>query len=110
MKQLRYLIDVTVCQMTRNVNEIGETYESADELLSYPCYVTDNTNAINDNNYGATIRNRKRISSVRNELEEFLINIVDYTSENVSYYRLKIGTKMFKIIDVKQTYVDAELI
>ena len=58
--------------------------------------------------YGAEINSIKRISSIRNELESFLLPKMDSIEDNISKYVISYDDKNYKVKVVKSHYVDIQ--
>lgn len=58
--------------------------------------------------YGAEINSIKRISSIRNELELFLLPKMDSVEDNISKYVIFYNDKIYKIKTVKHHYIDIQ--
>lgn len=110
MKQLRYLHTCILCSRERikqaNGDIVGQ-YPDIREYLIQAQEIADETSA---SIYGADINKMLRISSPRSELEDVLLEKINFTSDNVTNYCIKFGRFVYEIKSVKKNWIDLKIL
>ena len=110
MKQLRYLTNVELDKSIKTKQDngvMGATYQKiADHLVQ----IQELTDEISTAIYGADVNRMYRISSPHASLEAFLFEKVNNTSDNVSLYTIVYHAHRYRIVAVKNNWIDIELL
>ena len=109
MKQLRYLqsVELNTSERIRQANgTVISVYSKVDDYLVQFQELTDEISA---SIYGADVNRMYRISSPHAVLEQFLFSKVNNTSDNVSLYSIVYNGSRYKIVTVKNNWIDIEL-
>lgn len=107
--QLRRLKDCNLIQVThtkRSNGTIGNTYTKLNQYKIIPQDLQDEVSA---SIYGANVNKTIRISSIRGELETLLASKLNSDTDNVSNYLIEYNTFLYKIVSVKNKWIDMEL-
>lgn len=110
MKQLRRLKD---CELQKSIKkkQANGTYISDYETISkYKIVLQELIDQVSASVYGANINKTYRVSSPYNCLENFMKTKSTDGEDNISKYYLLIDTKRYKIVSVKNKYLDIELV
>lgn len=110
MKQLRYLIEVEIDKATKTKMENGAVVASYAKVSDYLIQKQELTDEISASIYGADVNRMYRISSPRHQLETFLRQKVNNTSDNISLYSVVLNGFRFKIVAVKEHWIDIVLL
>ena len=108
MKQLRRLKTVSLLKETRTKRDNGTlaiTYTLQQNYRIIPQELTDEVSVAT---YGANVNKMVRLSSPRQTLSKWLKTKDNDSADNISKYRIEIDGKRYKIISVKENWVDVE--
>ena len=106
MKQLRYLKIAHLFKVTTTKQDNGELTESMEEVGEYYVQTNDVSSEVDATVYGADIYNITRFSSVRNKMEKYLTEHMNFTPDNISLYRIVLDGRLYQIRNVKKDWVD----
>lgn len=107
--QLRYLKDVTLKKEER-IKQPNGTYVTQEEIVSvYKAQMQELTDEVSASVYQADLNKINRLKSVKSELEEYLKGKLINAPDNITKYSIYIDRIKYKIISVKQKYVDISL-
>ena len=110
MKQLRYLKECELDFTTREKQPNGSYKEVFTEIETYKIQLQELNDQISASIYGANVNRMYRISSSYRALEDFLDTKMQHTTDNISKYTILIDEKRYKIITVRNHWIDIELI
>ena len=108
MKQLRYLVDIELDKETKTKQPNGLKISSYEKVQDYKVQVQELTDQISASIYGADVNRMYRVSSPHNVLENFLKSKVNESSDNVSLYTLLLNGWRYRIVVVRNNWVDIE--
>lgn len=109
MKQLRYLINIELDKETRTKQENGLKTSTYDKVADYKVQLQELTDQISASIYGANVNRMYRISSPHYELEQYLKAKVNRTFDNVSLYSFLLNGMRYRIVVVRNGWIDIEL-
>lgn len=98
--------ELKVATKTKQAN--GSSVDTYTKVADYKVILQELTDEVSASIYGADINKTYRISSPRQVLEKYLQTKLNNTSDNVSKYFLFVGDKQYKIVSVKEHWVDVE--
>ena len=110
MKQLTRLKKVELDKITSIQTSDGGYTKTYTFVNFYKCIVQELSDAIDASIYGSNISKMLRISSVANELEQYLLTKLNTSSDNISKYLIGYSNANYKIVSVKSKYIDCERI
>ena len=108
MKQLTRIQSVDLYKVSKQTTPDGDSQETETSQGSYKVVIQELDDQVSATVYGANINKVLRISSIHRILEILLKEKLNNSSDNISKYRIKIGTTNYKIVNVKSKYVDIE--
>lgn len=107
MKLLRKLEEVKLKKSIYKKQSNGvKTIDNYKFIDNFKVCFHDISDEVSISAYGAEINSIKRLSSVRNELEFFLLPKMDSVEDNISKYVISYNDKNYKIKVVKPHYID----
>lgn len=107
MKLLRKLEKVVLYKVILKTETNGaKVVDHYQKINDYNIIFLEINDELSINTYGAEINSIKRISSVRDELENFLKLKMDSNEDNISLYQIEYASKKYKIISVKNHWID----
>lgn len=104
--QLRYLENVILKKATKITQTNGVKMNTYEEIKTYKIQKQDIEDEISATIYGADINEMIRISSIRYELEQYLETKNNNTGDNVSKYYIFYKGFIYKIVSVKEHWID----
>lgn len=105
--QLKRLVKITLKFSTKQKQLNGASISNYKKIKDYNIQRQDLTaDEISTSIYGADVIKMYRISSPRNTLEKYLLPKVDNISDNISKYFIFVDDIPYKIISVKEKWVD----
>lgn len=110
MKQLRYLEKCKLCTRTRTRQANGDIIETYSNIGEYPIQVQEITDETSASIYGADINKMVRIWSYHARLENVLQEKVNFTSDNITNYCIKLGRFVYEIKSVKRNWIDLKIL
>jgi capsular polysaccharide biosynthesis protein len=96
-----------VATKTKQAN--GSYVEEYTKVTDYKVILQELVDEVSASMYGANLNKTYRVSSPRETLEIYLQGKLNNTSDNISKYFLFIQDKQYKIVSVKEHWVDIEL-
>ena len=87
----------------------GSSIEEYTKVDDYKVILQELVDEVSASVYGANLNKTYRASSPRQTLEIYLQSKLNNTSDNISKYYLFIKNKKYKIVSVKENWVDIEL-
>ena len=109
MKLLRKLEDIELKKMSYKKQPNGmKTIDEYTYINDFKVCFQDVSDNVSISAYGAEINSIKRLSSIRNELEFFLLPKMDSVEDNISKYVISYNDKNYKIKVVKPHYIDIQ--
>ena len=96
-----------VATKTKQAN--GSYVEEYTKVTDYKVILQELVDEVSASMYGANLNKTYRVSSPREILEIYLQGKLNNTSDNISKYFLFIQDKQYKIVSVKEHWVDIEL-
>ena len=87
----------------------GSYVEEYTKVADYKVILQELVDEVSASMYGANLNKTYRVSSPRETLEIYLQGKLNNTSDNISKYFLFIQDKQYKIVSVKEHWVDIEL-
>lgn len=106
MRQLRYLTKATLLISETTIEDNGAPVSSFKELNTYDVQIEKVSDSVSASTYGADITKMYRISSIRKELETYLVSKFNYDLDNISNYFIVNNGKTFKVVSINGNYVD----
>lgn len=108
---LRYLKPITLKKAEKQKQSNG-TYKNTYNVISVHNVQLQNItdDEVSATIYGSNINKMLRLSSPLGKLEEYLLPKVDNKEDNISYYYIFIGTRIYKIVAVAEDRIDIELV
>ena len=110
MIQLRYLEPCTLCLRNKTRQDNGAITETFDDVKNYLIQVQDLYDEVSASIYGADLNKTMRITSPHNVLEYYLIDKVNFTTDNVTNYAIKKGNFVYEILSVKKHWIDIRVL
>ena len=110
MKQLRYLESIELDKLTRAKQDNGAYKETYAKQSDYLVQFEEISDAVSASIYGAKIDRMYRISSPKHVLEGVLFSLMNVSSDNISLYSVLYGGSRYKIVAVKNNWIDIELL
>ena len=95
-----------VTTKTKQAN--GSYVETYSKVADYKVILQELVDEVSASIYGANLNKTYRVSSPRRTLEIYLRSKLNNTSDNISKYCLFIQNKQYKIVSVKEHWVDIE--
>ena len=96
-----------VATKTKQAN--GSYVEEYTKVTDYKVILQELVDEVSASMYGANLNKTYRVSSPRETLEIYLQGKLNNTSDNISKCFLFIQDKQYKIVSVKEHWVDIEL-
>ena len=93
---------------TKTKQANGSYIEEYTDVANYKIILQELTDEVSASIYGADLNKTYRVSSPRQVLEKYLQDKLNNTSDNISKYFLFINNKQYKILSVKEHWVDIE--
>lgn len=109
MKQLRYLVEAELDKTTLARQDNGSVLASYAKVSDHLVQLQELTDEISASIYGADVNRMYRISSPCHELETYLFSKVNNTSDNVSLYTVVLNDLRYKIVVVRNNWIDISL-
>lgn len=106
--QLRYLESVELVLATKTKQANGTYIDTYTKIADYSIQKQELTDEVSASIYQADINKIARIKSINSELEGYLKGKVNNESDNVSKYFIIIDEVKYKIISVKEKWVDIQ--
>lgn len=106
------LEDITLYKLIRIIGDDGDTGEDFEKINDYQVeveFVDYNLTVPNYSyyeNYAPTIDKSLRVSSIRNELEQYLLPKMNNKEDNLSDYLLEWKEEKYRILKVTPRYVE----
>ena len=110
MKQLRYLQNCELDFTTRIKQPNGSFIETYEKVNDYQVQLQELNDQVSASIYGANVNRMYRITSPHYELEDFLDSKMQTTSDNISKYTVIISNKRYRVLTVRNHWIDIELI
>lgn len=110
MKQLRHLEEIELYTVTKAKQPNGTYLETPSLVGKYEVQFQELTDELSASLYGANIDRMSRISSVFNSLESYLLSRIAPVSDNISDYFIVYDSLKYRIVVVRQHWVDIELL
>ena len=108
MKQIRRLQTVSVLRQTRTKRADGTIAESYTLTEQYRVIAQELTDEVSVATYGANVNKMMRLSSPHETLSKWLKTKNNDSADNVSKYRIELNGERYKIVAVKENWVDIE--
>lgn len=108
--QLSRLKSVILKVSTKTKQANGSSIETYTKVADYKVILQELVDEVSASIYGANLNKTYRVSSPRQTLEIYLQSKLNNTSDNISKYFLFIGNKQYKIVSVKEHWVDIEFV
>lgn len=109
MNQLRYLFSAELDVTTRTRQANGSMVESYSKVGDYIIRTQELTDEVSASIYGADVNRMMRVTSPRNALESFLASKMNVSNDNVSNYTLLIKGRRYRVLVVREHWIDVEL-
>lgn len=107
--QLRRLKKCYLVQVTHTKRANGTQSDSYTQLNPYKIIPQELLDQVSASVYGANVNKTIRISSIKNQLEKLLYTKLNSESDNISNYVIEYESNYYKIVSVKQNWIDIEL-
>lgn len=104
--KLTRLEDIKLHKLEKVTLPDGERTEQPDEGVSYQALIQYLDDEVATATYGADVDKVHRVATIRNEMEDFLLPLVENKSGNVSNYIIEYNGNMYSILRVTPRYVD----
>lgn len=108
--QLRFLEEIKLLSAEEEKKSNGIKIKTYSDLESYLVIIQDVMDDISVSMYGSNISKMKRISSPLQKLEEYLMNKMNNSNDNISNYAILYKNTKYKITAVKKYWIDIEKI
>ena len=108
--QLRYVEEVSLKKATKTKQSNGTYVDTYTQIANYNIQRQSLTDEVSASIYQADINKITRIKSINGELEEYLKVKVNNSTDNVSMYFIIMDETKFKIISVKDKWIDIQAI
>lgn len=108
--QLRYKKNAVLKKVVYQKQDNGVKVANYFIVGKYIVQINDIQDEVSASIYGADICGMIRMSSIRNDLEKFLKDKVNNSSDNISNYFMEFNNKLYKIISVKEEFIDIKVI
>ena len=108
--QLRRLKSVKLVKIARVKESNGSYIDSSEDIATFKVMIQELVDEVSASIYGADINKTLRIFSLRGELEYYLNQKANNTSDNISKYLIVINNMKYKIQSVKESWVDIQLL
>lgn len=105
-KQLRYLKTCSLYLSIKVKQPNGYPIDTYTKVDDYSVRIQELDDEISTSIYGAGITNLLRLSSILGSLEIFLKEKLNENADNITRYTIVIGSKRFKILSVKENWID----
>lgn len=106
--QLRYKEKIMLKKSENQKQSNGAYISNYIDLQFYNVQIQELTDEVSASIYGATINKMYRISSPKQMLEKFLKSKLNNSNDNLSQYLILYNELLYKIITVRQEYIDVE--
>lgn len=110
MTQLRRLYEVILQKKIKQKQSNGTYLETFDNIGTYKIVNQELSDTVSASIYGANLTKISRISSPLNKLEKYLKTKTNDSEDNISKYFILIDKTRYKVISVKNKWIDIELI
>lgn len=110
MNPLRYLKTCFLVSRTKTRQTNGSITESFTDLKSYEIQVQDIYDEVSASLYGSDVNKMIRLCSPHNVLENDLLEKVNFTSDNITKYGIRLGKFIYEIVSVKQHWIDVKIL
>lgn len=108
--QLRYVIDSMLIKATKNKQENGTYIEAYTKIADYSIQTQELTDEVSASIYQADLNKITRIKSINGELEIYLKGKLVNETDNISKYFIVIDKTKYKIVSVRQNWIDIQAI
>lgn len=108
--QLRYLKDVELKKATKEKQPNGTYIETLTLISSYSIQTQELTDEVSASIYQADLNKITRIKSINGELEIYLKGKLVNEADNISKYFIVIDETKYKIVSVRQNWIDIQAI
>lgn len=108
MKQIRRLKSVSLVLQQRTKRADGTTAETYSLVDNYRVILQELTDEVSVATYGSNVNKMMRISSPHETLSKLLKTKNNDSADNVSKYRIVIDNERYRIIAVKENWIDVE--
>lgn len=106
--QLRYVEEVSLKKATKTKQANGTYIDTYTQIADYSIQRQGLTDEVSASIYQADINKITRIKSINSELEQYLKGKVNNNTDNVSKYFIIMDETKYKIISVKEKWVDIQ--
>lgn len=110
MIQLRYLEPCWLCLREKTRQDNGAVTETFEMIKRYLIQVQDLYDEVSASIYGADLNKTMRITSPKNVLESFLMDKINFTTDNVTNYAIRKGNFIYEILSVKRHWIDIRIL
>lgn len=110
MIQLRYLEQCFLCNRVKKYQSNGTQKETFPEIKDYLIQIQDFYDDISASIYGADINKMIRICSPHNVLENYLLEKMNFSNDNITNYSIKRGNIIYEIVSVKKHWIDLKIL
>ena len=110
MNQLRYLKTCYLVSRTRTRQINGSITESFTDLESYRIQIDEIYDEVSASIYGSDVNKMIRICTPHFVLEKELSQKINFTSDNITNYGIRIGDFIYEIVSVKQHWIDLRVL
>lgn len=107
---IRYLEEVELLKANKIKTSTGNYINEYSNVEKYKVQKQTLQDSITATIYGANINKMLRIATPKHDLESFLIPKVDNKQDNISHYYIKHNDALYKIVVVRDAYLDIERI
>lgn len=109
-KQLRYLVKCTLYFSTKVKQPNGFQLDVYEKVNDFQVRIQEVDDEISTSIYGTGITNLLRLSSPLGSLEAVLKVKINENEDNITKYTIVIGNKRYKILSVRENWVDIRFI
>ena len=106
--QLRYKETIVLKKKIKVKQSNGVNINDYTDVKPYVIEKQDMFDEVSASIYGTTINKMYRISSARHILEAFLKPLINNTKDNISDYKIAYNNGLYKIVVVKDKWIDIE--
>lgn len=108
--QLRYVISVELIKATKTKQTNGTYIETHNKIADYSIQTQELTDEVSASIYQADLNKITRIKSINGELEIYLKGKLVNETDNISKYFIVIDETKYKIVSVRQNWIDIQAI
>ncbi len=109
MNQLRYLQNCDLLLSTKEKQANGSFKIAYSTIAQYEVQVQKVTDSVSASIYGANLNRMYRFQSPKRDLEEYLSDKFNFSSDNISSYFIHLNNKNYKIVAINDNWVDGQL-